>query len=377
MGAKAGVNAASAAEPSTRSRLSLAAARGVLRGSNAQAGSKQMEVEKMQIIATKNWDRRVALALILAGTLQAAGLALAHDRVVQRFTDAGGSGANGRVRFTLRNDADGRLEIRVRGLAPDQTFDVLAGTVRIGTLRTTGGGSGALRFRSRPRGRDVLLGFDPRGAVITIRDANGNDVLVAPLPTTPNSNDASKVACCKADDGGSECEDRTVDECMAEGGVPAAAASCLPNPCDNAAPPPATKVICCEPDDDGVECEDRKMADCAARGGTVVEATSCTPNPCVGVPPADVDIQCCLPDDSGSECEDRTPEQCAAQGGTNMGPGTCNPNPCSAATTPTPGVGDDRGGSGGTYYGATATPAADDHGGGRGGEDGAHRHGGH
>jgi hypothetical protein len=37
------------------------------------------------------------------------------------------------------------------------------------------------------------------------------------------------------DDSGPECEDRTVDECAAQGGtVVAGATSCLPKPCDGA-----------------------------------------------------------------------------------------------------------------------------------------------
>ena len=47
---------------------------------------------------------------------------------------------------------------------------------------TTGGGGGKLRFRSRPRGHDLALGFDPRGQTIVIRSANGDDVLVVDFP---------------------------------------------------------------------------------------------------------------------------------------------------------------------------------------------------
>ncbi len=299
---------------------------------------------------------RAVLALAMGAALQDGATAHARGHAQQRFTTASNSGATGRLRLALKNDAEGRLEIRVRGLAPNQSFDVLVGTVKVGTILSNGGGQGGLRFRSRPRGHDLLLGFDPRGAMITIRDADGTDVLVGTVGAVGRV-DPTKVACCKPDDDGNECEDRTVEACTAEGGTPAAAASCLPNPCADV-PPPAQDLICCLPDDGGAECEDRTAAECVAQGGIVVQATSCTPNPCAAIPPADPDIQCCLPDDSGAECEDRTPEQCAAQGGINMGPGTCSPNPC-AVTTPTPEneAGDDRG------RGGHGGGDGDDHGG--------------
>ena len=94
-------------------------------------------------------------------------------------------------------------------------------------------------------------------------------------------------------------------------------------------------VVCCIPDDSGPECEDRTADECAAQGGIVVEATSCDPNPCEPVtPPANEDIQCCLPDNGGTECEDRTPAECAVEGGVNAGVGTCSPDPCQAIPPP-------------------------------------------
>src|SRR6185369_13535743 len=90
--------------------------------------------------------------------------------------------------------------------------------------------------------------------------------------------------------------------------------------------------------------EDRTVEACTAEGGTPAAASSCLPNPCADVPPPAQDIICCVPDDSGPECEDRTPEQCAAQGGINMGPGSCTPNPCAATSAPANESGDDHGG---------------------------------
>ena len=142
------------------------------------------------------------------------------------------------------------------------------------------------------------------------------------------------MICCVPDDSGSECEDRTPEECAAEGGAVVAASSCLPNPCADAHAPPDGDIVCCLPDDSGPECEDRTSAECVAGGGVVVSANSCAPNPCAAIPPSDGDTRCCLADDSGPECEDRTPAECAVEGGVNMGPGTCLPNPCGEVTPP-------------------------------------------
>jgi hypothetical protein len=93
-------------------------------------------------------------------------------------------------------------------------------------------------------------------------------------------------------------------------------------------------VICCIPDDSGPECEDRTIEECAAQGGIVVEGNSCTLNPCAATVPGDPDIRCCLPDDSGTECEDRTPAECAAQGGVDIGAGMCTPDACADVIPP-------------------------------------------
>jgi hypothetical protein len=243
--------------------------------------------------------------------------------------------ARGKVKLTVRNLTDGRLEIKGQKLDPNATFDVLVNGVLVGQFTTTGGGNGRIRFRSRPRSpSDQLLGFDPRGALVVVRNAAGQDVLAVQLADS-GSVGGGDVVCCIPDDEGAECEDRTPDECAMQGGTVSTATSCLPNPCAGVPPPVEADVVCCIPDDSGPECEDRTADECAAQGGIVVEATSCDPNPCAPVtPPANDDIQCCLPDNGGAECEDRTPAQCAVEGGVNAGAGTCTPDPCQAIPPP-------------------------------------------
>jgi len=238
--------------------------------------------------------------------------------------------ASGQAALSLKAASVGQFDVRVRKLDRKATFELIVGGVHVGDLVTNGGGGGKVRFRSRPRGNDLSLGFDPRGATIAVRNANGDDVLVASFPDA-QPGVPGDVVCCIPDDSGPECEDRTADECAAEGGTVSSAASCLPNPCVGA-PPVGGDIVCCIPDDSGPECEDRTADACTAAGGTVSTATSCTPNPCNAVPPPAGKIACCVPDDSGPECEDRTPDECAAQGGTPATTGTCSPDPCGAAS---------------------------------------------
>ena len=243
--------------------------------------------------------------------------------------------ASGGVKLVVKNRSDGKFEIKGKKLDADATYDVLVDGVLVGQFTTTGGGSGRLRFRSRPHSNDALLGFDPRGALVVVRNAAGHDVLAVQLADS-GSVSGDDIICCIPDDSGPDCEDRTAAECTAQGGTVTTATSCLPNPCAGTPPPvEGGEIVCCIPDDLGPECEDRTADDCALQGGIAVAATSCTPNPCAPTtPPANDDVQCCLADDSGPSCEDRTPAQCAIEGGVSAGVGTCTPNPCDAIPPP-------------------------------------------
>ena len=223
--------------------------------------------------------------------------------------------ASGGVKLVVKNRSDGKFEIKGKKLDADATYDVLVDGVLVGQFTTTGGGSGRLRFRSRPHSNDALLGFDPRGALVVVRNAAGQDVLAVQLADSGSAS-GEDIICCIPDDSGPDCEDRTPAECAAQGGTATTATSCLPNPCAGTPPPvEGGEIVCCIPDDLGPECEDRTADDCALQGGVAVAATSCTPNPCASTtPPANDDVQCCLADNSGPSCEDRTPAQCADRG---------------------------------------------------------------
>jgi hypothetical protein len=280
--------------------------------------------------------------IVTVAALAMIGLAVASAPASARSEKESGSfsstgvddDASGGVKLIVKNESDGKLEIKGKKLAADATYDVLVDGVLVGQFTTNGGGNGRLRFRSRPHSNDALLGFDPRGALVVIRNAAGQDVLAVQLADS-GSVGGGDIVCCIPDDSGPECEDRTPAECAAAGGTATTATSCLPNPCAGTPPPTGGDIVCCIPDDSGPECEDRTADACALEGGVAVEATSCTPNPCAPVtPPANDDIQCCLPDDSGPECEDRTPALIPPSTAHWAGVGTCTPNPCDALPPP-------------------------------------------
>lgn len=288
---------------------------------------------------------RAAKALTLAAGLASAllpGAALAKDsssgkadvRLVSTGIDAD---AIGRAKLKVGSADDGRFELRASGLDAGGTYDLVVSGVSIGTLAADTDGRARARFRSRPRSSsDRLLGFDPRGSVLVVRDASGQDILAGDLPTgTSNASDDSKIVCCIPDDSGTECEDRTSEECVLQGGTVSTATTCLPNPCDTAVVPTEDDVICCLPDDSGPECEDRTVAECSAGGGIVVQANSCLDNPCAAVPALDTYTRCCTADDSGNECEARLPSECMARGGVDIGAGVCAIDSCDGIVVPT------------------------------------------
>jgi hypothetical protein len=283
--------------------------------------------------------RTLLLAALALGFAVSTSQATERSKV-QLTATAAEPRAKGKATLSLRQESDGRFDVRASRLERETEYELMIGGVKVTSARSNHRGRLRLRFRSAPRSdREMFLGFDPRGASVTIRKTGDDDALGGDFPD--DSRNDGDVICCLPDGGGdgdAECEDRTADECAALGGTLSTATSCLPNPC-GATPPIGIDIVCCIPDDSGNECEDRTQAECLAQGGTVVEAASCAANPCAAAPPQDPDIQCCLPDSGGdgaAECEDRTAAECAALGGVDLGPGTCLPNPCADVIPPSP-----------------------------------------
>ena len=94
---------------------------------------------------------------------------------------------------------DGRVLVRVEGLTPNTTFQLLSNGVHVADLTTNAAGRGRLRFRSGRHGRHELqLNFDPAGGPLVITDQAGTSVLTTqardPEPSPSNSPDPSPSA---------------------------------------------------------------------------------------------------------------------------------------------------------------------------------------
>jgi len=286
--------------------------------------------------------------------------------------------ARGRAKLALKSASKGRFRVLARGLAPRASFDLVVGGVKVGTFTTNGHGSGKIMLSTHAKPSEGLLGVDPRGKSIEVRDDNGDDDLEGEMPDEGDSA-AGAFACCASDDGETECEVKTPDECAARGGTTQAGVdSCIPNPCGVTPPGGEGDVVCCFPgsatgafldDESQAECDEVSTKECAAAGGTVVEATSCDPNPCAPVPPSQTTV-CCVPDGTETECEILTPDHCSAAHGTPNAATSCESNPCGGVSG---GSGDDSGGNGddsGGNGGDEGDGSADSGSGGHGSSDG-------
>jgi len=279
--------------------------------------------------------------------------------------------AKGHAGLVLRTTTKGQFTVSGRGLAAHRSYDVVVGGIKVGTFTTNARGVGKAKFRTaagngaaNAHGRKRLLGFDPRGDKVVVRDGTtSDDDLVGEMPGRDDSTSGA-FACCEPNDdsgeGEGKCVTKPASDCAASGGTATQVTSCVPDPC---AQTPPSGAVCCLPgsargvfldgDDEGdseVECEDVASVEaCVAQGGAVVTATSCDPNPCRPAPPTSV---CCLPgsaegafvgDDDGwgehhteAECVlHESADACTAAGGTVVTASSCHPDPC-AVTSPPP-----------------------------------------
>lgn len=260
----------------------------------------------------------VPISVWLAGAVTVGAKSKTNVTIKQTLVSTGGDpDATGKATTTVRKISkrfgglEARLRVEVRKL--DQgVYDVSLDGVRIGQLATNKRGSGKAEFKtarlasgnansngntnangnsnanantnssSSGPGKRQLLGVDPRGLIVVVSSPGGPALLQLAIDTA--NLDPNKVRCCLPDDSGTECEDRTAAECVAEGGIDMGAGSCVPNPCAGAGAP-GGDVRCCLPDDSGPECEDRTAAECAAVQGINIGAGTCLPNPCAGTEP--------------------------------------------------------------------------------------------
>lgn len=314
--------------------------------------------------------RSLVAALVASAAAVALPTAAAHGASVVKaplVATASAPRAKGRAVLALRNTSKGTFTVRGRGLAANHPFDVIVGGIKVGTFTTNAHGAGKVTFRTasgkraaKTRGHKLLLGFDPRGNEVIVRNGKtSDDNLHCEFPGGDDSASGAFACCGLQHDDASEmpCATKTPAKCTAEGGTPMSVTSCVPNPCPSIPPPGA---VCCVPgsadeafvhdddrDESEIECEElASVGACVAKGGTVVTASSCDPNPCVPVQPSTV---CCIPGSAagafiGGEDDERcprgpcvshtSPAACAAAGGTVVSASSCHPNPCGPTTPP-------------------------------------------
>lgn len=193
----------------------------------------------MQATGSIGWKRRALTAMLVVGLVSFSGTRADARRGSRGFKASGDltatsadPDARGKVKATAKGE-DGRFEVSASKLDRKTSYDVIVGGVKVAALTTSGGGSGKTRLRTSPRSHDGVLGFDPRGVAVVIRNAAGQDVLVGTVgvDTTSGGHDGD-VICCLPDDSGTECEDRTAAECAAQGGVDRGVGVCAADSCD-------------------------------------------------------------------------------------------------------------------------------------------------
>src|SRR5262249_35033507 len=140
------------------------------------------------------------------------------------------AGAKGKTQ-TIIQGSQGRFRLKAIRLGSNKHFNILVNSVPVGGFTTSGGGSGKARFSTTPGGKDLMMGFEPRGSTVTVQDDDGDDVLDGDIPD--DSVDPNAIRCCLSEDSGggdgdddqgenqgngAECEELTADECMTQGG---------------------------------------------------------------------------------------------------------------------------------------------------------------
>jgi hypothetical protein len=313
--------------------------------------------------------RNIAAALVASAAAVVLSTAAAHGAPVVKVplsATASAPRAKGRAVLALRTTSKGAFTVRARGLAANHPFDVVVGGIKVGGFTTNAHGVGKVTFHTasgkgaaKVRGHKLLLGFDPRGSDVIVRDRKtSDDDLHGKCPGGDDSASGAFACCGSQHDGAGDipCATKAPAKCTAEGGTPTSVTSCVPSPCTSTPPPGA---VCCVPGsaggafmhDDGdeseIECEDVASVEaCVAKGGAVVTATSCKPNPCIPTPPT---TACCLPESAASAFIDEDDDggkpqsgcvshmsasACIAAGGTVVSAGSCHPDPCGPTTPP-------------------------------------------
>ena len=136
----------------------------------------------------------IAAGVVLAGfgTLYALGGHTARVKQKLAATSAAPS-AKGNAKLIVHGSKKGKFGVTAVHLQGGKQFDVVVGGVKVGQMTTNSGGTGTVHFSTTPGGTTALLGFDPRGSMVVVRDDDtGDDDLVGNMPP----GDGTETACC-------------------------------------------------------------------------------------------------------------------------------------------------------------------------------------
>lgn len=161
-----------------------------------------------------------ATAVDVVGALRATSAAPGATGTFRERSSVGASARAAGARTTL--------VVRAKSLAPNSTYQVRLSGKPIGTLATGAGGSGRAVFSTPTRARAQALPVDPRGRLLSVNDANGDDMLEGEVddPTTPGG-----IQCCLNTAEEQGCDSLLPADCSAAGGIDMGAGTCDPDPC--------------------------------------------------------------------------------------------------------------------------------------------------
>src|SRR5262245_35324110 len=138
-------------------------------------GTGTVEIRYMETPMIERTGSAMWVALAIAGfVVCAAGAADAGVRVKQKLHPTSfAPKARGNAKLSLKSDAKGAFSIVARRLAAGADYDVVVGGIKVGAITTNGHGAGKVAFGTTKRHKRGILGFDPRGRSVAVRDHDG------------------------------------------------------------------------------------------------------------------------------------------------------------------------------------------------------------
>src|SRR5262249_14590171 len=147
------------------------------------------------------WAASVPIAALLALGLASHAMAGTHVKGSLTATSHAPR-AHGRATLALATATKAHFLVGTPRLTPTLSFEVVVGGVKVGAFTTNARGVGKMKLNTTPTHSQGLLGVDPRGKTIEVRDGtSGDDDLDGDMPDDGGSATGA-FACCVPDDDG-------------------------------------------------------------------------------------------------------------------------------------------------------------------------------